>query len=249
MPRKLEKMVAVAVAGLIEETGHALTVQDFDDVWAINEIARKIAKPDIDDTLDILAMPLTVRGLTLYPLSLGAAKWLDDVAAVWFSDNPLLWNLCVAYTASRTCLPEDLWAIATRREARKAICRWWRHLDCSYQELAVALDKLLGLEERSEQDETREREAADYGPVVALLCREYGQSPQYWMWDAAIDEVATMLQQHESRVVAEEEAVMQERARAAGKNTRVSITTQRFRDQNKAFRLAVNELRDKWQQK
>lgn len=83
--------------------------------------------------------------------------------------------------------------------------------------------------------------AVDYvAPLIATMCRVYGQSPEYWLWTADVSLVMRLFSEQQSQQQAEAEAVL----RAGGKQ--ISVVTQKM-EHVKEFRLTANELRRVWQ--
>jgi len=193
MTRKLEKITEDAVKKLLDETGHQLTLTDFEDIYKLNEIGRRIANPEEIEAWDLLNMPVWAGKVKLYRPSLGVILWISDVAAVWFASNPVLLDVSIAYACSRECIEDELRSFRDAREAKKAVKKWWRRCRCSYVEMEEALIKLLNLDDSGPVVEEKESISLDYGPVVATLIKEFGGSQADWVWNKPIDEVNSMV--------------------------------------------------------
>lgn len=222
---------------LLRETGHSLTIDDFDDINKLDELCRAITESDVCNA-DILDMPVCVGGVELRQPSIGVLEWYNDYFLPMFSDNGLIADGGLAYALSLSDTPEELWLLKNKRDCRKHVKRFLRRLKCTHQELQDAITSVLGLncEEGGDDGESSS------GRLIAMLCREYGHSPKYWLWEAPLGLINTFTHDYVARVEAEIEQA-RKASSGAQKPAPAPSRIKKFDE----LRKHVNELRDKWQ--
>ncbi len=230
------------IKSLVDATGHQLQLEDFSEIAQINELQWDIADPRSDENEGLLALPTRAGNVVLHPLTLGRAKWLDDVGLPWFKADPYLAEMMLGFVLSRRVDLDEMWRLDTRKDCKREVIRWFKKADCTFAELNVAVVKMVGAnEDDAEEQEDAEHKPADYGPLIGMLCREYGQSPRYWLWDAAAGEVNTLANEYVCRVEAEEEAART----AAGPNAGPPPVTNKNRKIKRMLDMK-NALRKQW---
>lgn len=85
------------------------------------------------------------------------------------------------------------------------------------------------------------REKANYGPLIAMLCREYGGTPSGWKWNTPIEMVESCTKDFEMRMDAQEA----ELSKASGKKAPPKRTTRNLLI--KEARLIGNEMQARWE--
>ena len=244
MPRELTKLTRDAVARLQGETGHALCLDDYDDIAALDSVAQKIVDPDDSDELALLGFPVRVGPAWLYPMTLGNSLWLEQRAEAWFRGLPLYDDLALAFALAHGRTPFALWQLTDRRSAMRAIKRWRRGLGCTYQELIRAVKRVLPPSDDEAVGPDDKANRTQYGPILALVCREYGNTPEHWMWDEPVTRVQALVEQYRARMDAEAEGEYRAAQRAGVKGLRVPKTLKLRR--NVKFDKMVKLLREKW---
>jgi len=84
-------------------------------------------------------------------------------------------------------------------------------------------------------------ELPNYGPMVAMLCREFGGVPYTWKWDTPIEDVEACRKDFENRIEAQE----QELAKAGNVAQLPQRTTRNLLI--KEARLMRNEIKARWE--
>lgn len=230
------------VKKLLTETGHVLSLNDVPAIAALDRVAARIEQPDEPEERDILSLPVRAGNVLLYKLSLGAAAWIEERAAKWFEDKPVFGDLAVAFASAHSKEPEVLQAIIERSEAVNSITKWKRTIGCDYESLMNGVQKILP----EVDDTTNTGGKAAYGPIIAMLQREYGATPDYWLWDADPDTIESMLDDMEIRAEVEDKA-LREMAAKAKQSVPPRVTPRLIRITK--FRDMTNALREKWQKK
>lgn len=254
MPRKLEILTKQTITSLLEETGHVLGVSDLDEINALDGLAWKVVHPTEQEETDLLDLPVKVGNLKLRRLSWGALGWLEECAYQWFVNQPVFLDLATVYASVYSREPDALYALDGPRAARKTLKKWSRTFSATYEEVINAVEKVLPEPDAASYAEAYRRTGdngngknghkVNYGPMVALLVREYGQTPEYWFWKASTDKSSTMLADVEARINAEDEEM--KRAAARAKQPMVTRSGPRLAAID-ALRKFEKHLRAKWQ--
>ena len=127
------------------------------------------------------------------------------------------------------------------REARSIA----RRLHCTAEDVASIIEKCTGTAKKSagsDEDST----GSAYGGLIACLVKEYGSTPDYWLYEATADMVAELMEQFTKRVEGEAKAA---RSACASKGKAVAPSaTPRIRAL-KEFREKRNEIEQLWSSK
>ncbi len=244
MSKELTRLTREAVARLVAETGHVLEIDDFAEIAALDALARLILNPEDQDELDLLAFPVRVGRTWLYPITLGGSLWLEERAQGWFADLPLFADLSVAFLLAHGRTPEVLEEITDRPAAMKAIKKWRRGLGCTYKELMAGVTQALPDVDDDAPDGDNER--AKYGPIIALLCREYGGTPEHWMWTESTQRVTALINEHRRRIEDEAEADYKAAQKSGATGLRVPRTLRLQR--NVDFDRMIKALGARWRE-
>lgn len=210
----MNKMAQLSVEKMLAETGHVLTVADFDDLAALHRAAQAVTNPDDEDESSLWAAPHQVGNILLYPLTLGVAVWMSEQASEWFGDKDPLADLAVAWALSLGQLPGELWEVRTARECKRRVRAWARKLTATPQQLGAALEKMLPSADPGADDGEK---GGGYGPTISLLIREYGKSPEYWMWKTSVKVIHVLLKDYADRINEQIEAENRAARKAGGK--------------------------------
>jgi len=248
--RKLHKAAQVAVARLLSETKHLLSVEDFDDIARLNELSWKIAEPDDPGEWDLLSMPVRCGNVLLYQPTLGVRLWIEECALPWFKSSSIQLDMAIAYALSRTDLPAELWELTDRKTAQRVISKWWRGVHCSFRRMRNGITAVLDMGVWIDGGDQEEDEECDdgglfgFGPLVALLTKEAGGTPEYWLWQARDSERSAVLTAYVARM----DAGGLESYKAAKKaNPKSSVPLpEHWMQLNTSMKNLVNELREKW---
>ena len=189
------KLHPMARAALIEIQSSGVDVTPDIVLW-VHDAATRISSNPPRPVSDLVDWPVTCGGVSLYPLSFGAASWLqalpdrirDDVRAIAFA--------CV-----HSKKPEVFEEIRGAVAAVWAVVKWTSRLRCSMAALSASVDQVLGLYEMADVPDASPREAkpdsdsCDWGGMIRALCMRYpGTSPEYWTWGVSREKALSMLQ-------------------------------------------------------
>jgi len=222
---------------LQNQTSHSLTVEDFDDIARLNELCLAITD-NAEPENDIVDMPVVLGDYQLKQPTIGVLEWYNEYYLPLFESDPLMADGGLAFALSLSDTPRALWELNNKKDVKRAVKRFLRRLNCNHKDLQATLIKLLGAD-GSEDEEKGEGSA---GRLVAMLCREYGHSPTYWLWEAPLGFINTFVYDYVARVEAETESV-RNASKGASKPPPSESRVKKF----KALREHTNNMRDKWQ--
>jgi len=233
------------VEKLLQETQHPLTLADLAGVYELNDLARRVSEPDEAAEVDLLNLPVPCGHVVLRKLTMGKAKWFEDGPLRWWSagDDEGLLNAALGLVLSLPNSPDALDMLATEPDARAAVVRFWKSLTCTEDDYYKALIRAHPPLDDPGGDKHL------YGPTVALLVREYGQSPRYWFFEEHIDVARAMLAEYAAKIEAEHRAARKGRASRGGKGRPPPPALPPATPSMwalKAFREKRNELRKLW---
>ncbi len=236
---KYQQATQMILKKILTDTTHVLLAEDSKDIIKLNDLAYKVAQPSDVNEWNILERPLKVGNVTLNPATPATLLWLKDSAAEWFADEADLQELSVPFALAHEAA--YLNEINGAADARKKIKKWIRGVKCSINLLARALEILLPVA----GEDSVEDDANNFGPVVAFLCREYGENPNYWLTEASLGMIQTLIADFNQRMLRD----FKEAARQANntKGAKSPPTPELKLKAVVALKQFEEELREKWQ--
>jgi len=180
--------------------------KDLSDIFALDHYARQMRGGPVERLRDPFLHPsLTYNGVTFRRLSIGMRDWIHDVCEKWYGTGPM-YNASVVYCLAHADQPEFAWSFETDQSGWDRLVRGWMRACRIVQEDLTCI--ILALYPPVEYGDTaRAREhAQDYGPLVEMLVREYGETPEHWIWTATDSQVETLATRYLERLDAKEEA-------------------------------------------
>lgn len=224
---KLTAICRKDVASLLRETGHVLSLEDVEQIETLNRYSQAVCDELETDNRWVRAQPRWLNGTPFYPLTIGKAQYLDSLEC-----PDRLRNAVVLYVLTRSETPSEEPA-----KVAAAAQDFVRTLNLTPAQINAVLREYF--------PETEVEGETDYGAVIGLLCREYGEGPDYWIHKAGFDEIRALVTDWQNRQAAEYEA---NKAQAAkfGRRAIAPAWTPKL-DAIKRYKGAVNELRASWQ--
>lgn len=201
--RELNPLARDRLAELLKKTGHQLQPNDFGYIDRLNSLAERVTSAADKDEQDLLNIPVPCGNVVLRKPSIGKLCWFNQSAIKWFADNPSLCDLAFAYLLA---LPNEEGAIdnlVDPETSAEIIGKWAVGLTCTESEFDRALARVYPT--TSEGGDDGEGESR-YGPTIALLAREYGGKPTWWIWEAPTSMIQEMLNCYRERMEAEHAA-------------------------------------------
>jgi len=249
--QKLSLFAKNEAMALARKTDHTICLDDFDDIVQLNKLCL-IINGITDEEPDILNMPVSIGGYELRQPTLAAMDWYDDYFLPMFEDDAMMCDVGLAMLLHN---PDDIdmfWAMNTKKRVKKAVKKFGKQLKCTHVELRAVLVKLLNLEDENDNEDVKDEdknddednEGGETGALIAMLCREYGNSPKYWLWEAPIGMLKTYYDAYIFRVEQEVQS-MRASIKKGAKPPPSPTMVKKFED----LRDHTNKMRDKWLKK
>ena len=235
----MQQMTKQAIKKLQQETGHVLTVEDCDLIEELDAIADGFAGLSKSEQR-LLSQPFELCGIKFYPLTVAKSLWYVEKCEEWevtgtHQDALLFWLLSLPNT------DEAIDTYSCQKDADKAIKRLSRRLHCTQEEMAAVYEKCLGLNSKSEANE--DVKDTDYGGMIAVLLREYGGTPNRWLYETPVQMISTLFNAYAKKVEAENGAVKKS---AASKGKAIAPQPSKKLAALSQFRAKVNEIKELW---
>ena len=227
--RELEK--------LLQPGSHALNVEDFDDIEELDRLADRVCGVSTHEHR-LLSSPFELCGMVFYPLTVAKSIWYVEKIHEWgippyIQDAFFFWILTLPNTA------ESMDKFSTFKDADKNMRRVAKRLHCSQAEIENICRRCCGVYEENKGNKADKNTASVYGGLIACLIREYGQSADYWLYEATVDQINSLYDQMVARIVAEESA------QNHGGVAKAPSVTPKLRAL-KEFNDKLREIKEKW---
>jgi len=190
-------------AELLRETGHKLTIDDHPQLARLSALADRVTSAEDKAEQSLLDMPVTCGNVTLSKPNMGKLYWFNECAVRWFADEPALREFIFLYLLSTPNEKSTVQALNDRESTAFIVGAWAKQLTATEREVEQALARVYP---GQQQDDDSDGEPVAQGPVFALLAKEYGETPEWWMWTPSVAMVQTMLADYSARIDAEHKA-------------------------------------------
>lgn len=192
----MQVLTKKAIKRLLQTTKHLLTVDDFDIIGELDELAGEVAHVSKSHRR-LLREPFELCGILFYPLTVAKSLWFNEKIEEWgipalHHEAFLFWLMSLPNKSEIFDEYSDL------RKAEKAIKRLSRKLHCSPDEITSIYHKCIG--NSSGGDDGRD---VDYGGMIAVLLKEYGGTPDQWLSEEPIDRISDLLRAYSESVRAQ----------------------------------------------
>ena len=236
---KLHKKTQIEVQKLLDETGHTLSLEDIDDILTLDELSKRVTG-ESGEYANIYRWPIRVGSMLLRPLTLSKITWYNQRAKEWFDDDPETQVTLLGFLLSVENDESYLWSLADKESAMNTINEWQRNADATVDELRVAIMSIIDVDDHSGNVEAKSN---GDGPLIGLLCRQYGKDPHYWMHEESITVIRCLIDDHTRQI--NEQAKRHNSSGKKGGKTIPLIKTPSM-DATLKFRKKINDMREKW---
>jgi len=188
-----------------------ITTDDFDELSALDELAKGCVAPKPSDlTFAVLDHCLEVGGIKFQALTIAGRIWARDVGLPATAADPILQSLVIPFAMANRNLICDL---HDHGKVRRAVRRWarWKCRKITEEGLLYML-RWFGMisDDTANQDEATPDQ---YGALLALLVKEYGSTPKFWLYEAHIEVVKACLNDVALKNYYEYESIRREAAK------------------------------------
>lgn len=232
----MQLMTTEAIKKLQKQTNHAIVAEDFELIEKLDKAAQDVS--GITETeRRLLSQPFVLCGIKFYPLTVAKSLWFAEKVEEWEidganQDSLLFWLLTLENTEAA------LDAYADRKDADKAVKRLSRKLHCTNDELIDVYHKCTGFTgESSGSCDT------DYGGMIAILLREYGGTPEKWLYETSVEMIGALFAAYSAKVDAEQSAG---RKSASRKGKAIAPPPSKRLAALSKFREVTNEILEVW---
>ncbi len=184
--------LAEAQIGKLKEGGIEVTPQNVLDIQALSLEAIG----DFEDGTRLNGCPVIIAGLALWPLTIAASMWRDEVEAMLSETDYNARLFVLAYAMANG---HDKDAMQTHgRSALRDVYRWARKLTCKTADLLQAVNDVLGDKPRVTFDEADTDKDAEAVPsyLAQTAMAIFGSDPDIWLYQLSIDAVAEIIARH-----------------------------------------------------
>jgi len=162
----------------------------FDDLVELDNLAKDCMAPKPSDlTAAVLDHAITVGGISFRALTIAGRLWARDVALPALEGDPVLQSLVIPFAmANRNRIPD----LHDPSKVRRAIKRWgrWRCRNLTEDHLVYVLRWFGFLDDMPDDGPPVPDQ---YGALLALLVKEYGSTPKFWLFEAHLEMVKACL--------------------------------------------------------
>jgi hypothetical protein len=210
----LHELTIKAIRRAQKQGGIVDPVEDWAAIAELDRLARAATELEPEDKLLFLDLPINVGEIKLYRLSWGALEWISGCAAIWFKDDPAMYDRCLAWAHNHARSPRAFRRCSTAAITREEVSQWTRDLPASWQAIMDAVDSLLSefLKKKPSSKPSKTRVAGS-GCLFESLMDQYGKDIDYWMWELSAEALTVVIQAHRFKM----ERVNQEISTASGK--------------------------------
>ena len=239
----MQEMTKRTIKALLAKTGHALDVEDFEDIQRLDRLAEKSEDIESRDELDLYWRPIIFGEFRFHPLTISSAMWVEDAT----SDGDIDTVLAILFASHHAQNPDVLDEIQTKRDVRKHLWSFGRRLNLTPDEAKYIIRHItpnLVDDEKQSGDgpESDEENHSKYGKLISLLCREYGNTPDYWL-AAPFSLIHAMVSDFVDRQNNEYEQVNKARGKASAPMVTPSLKAY------SAYKQLERKISEKWSDK
>lgn len=172
-------------SALIELRGEGVDldpIADLEHILTLDKLSARVLRPDPSRVSEAFYQPiLSIGGVSLRRLSLGAQRFVSEVVLEWFRKDVLQQDLAYIYCMHLSKTPADLWALQDDQvEFTKAMKAWSRSISIPLDSLKKAVRKFLDVaSDDQEQSVAVSVTAARGRQALSLLEKVRPMPPDY----------------------------------------------------------------------
>jgi hypothetical protein len=166
-----------------------------ESLW-IQQIGERIEHPNWMAGGVFSGESIFVGGVTLFALTIGAARWWYEVALPAFGEHATTF-LALVYAMAHSRDVETLNGLTSPRSIRRAVNTWTRNIGATQEEIRHAVDTLLNRDAPdSVGAEAGNRERAEWQDIIAFMIAACGGTRMQWEWEVSRSFVMRVLRQY-----------------------------------------------------
>ena len=180
----------------LKQVGVEITDLSGAEIVALVKAVERLRNPFSGVNLDVVGTPITVGGVTLWKLTVGATVWLAEFAKKWWlfqsKEKAYFWALVYACVNART--KSAFITLTDEKAAHEAITKMALKMAVYEEELAKAVSDCLEVREAvaprakngKETDDAPQMQT-DWASIIARLEGQTGIPAEEWCWNRSAD--------------------------------------------------------------
>lgn len=166
----------------------------------------------------MLAPIITARGVPFYPITIGALVWLDTCACVWWAARSATLVMAEAFACAHANDAHTFARLSDQHVAERAVFAWAQSIPLTPAELRQIVNVTgannIGTEEVPNATWHPQAHAADWGRVIARICKSTNLSPHEAMWTYTRGAVMSLLAERDDGQVTDSDLYALEAVRS-----------------------------------
>ena len=180
----------------LKQVGVEITDLSGAEIVALVKAVEKLRNPFSGVNLDVVGAPITVGGVTLWKLTVGATVWLAEFARNWWlyrgKEKAYFWALVYACVNARR--KGAFITLTDEKTAHDAITKMALKMAVYEDELAKAVNDCLEVREatapklnKGKEPEDKPEIQTDWASIIARLEGQTGIPADEWCWNRSAD--------------------------------------------------------------
>lgn len=180
----------------LKQVGVEITDLSGAEIVALVKAVEKLRNPFSGVNLDVVGAPITVGGVTLWKLTVGATVWLAEFARGWWlyrgKEKAYFWALVYACVNARR--KGAFITLTDEKTAHDAITKMALKMAVYEDELAKAVNDCLEVREatapklnKGKEPEDKPEIQTDWASIIARLEGQTGIPSDEWCWNRSAD--------------------------------------------------------------
>ena len=176
----IHPMAAQHLRELRERWGVEPTLEE--SLWIVR-LCERVLDP-VGDRRDLIGIPVRVGASEewLWPLSIGASVWWNDLASVWFGRDGGMLFKSYAFALANGRDKTVIRACRTMPEAESLIWKWEIGLTCGMRELEAAVEE-VSPPKRPGGKKPSEPKKTDWAQICGEIEAVTGIPCDHWIWE------------------------------------------------------------------
>lgn len=156
-----------------------------ESLWIV-ECCKRVVNPYNGSRMDLIGIPVRCGDSDewLWPITVGAGIWYQDLAEVWWQRDRDKLGCALAFALAHARDKETLRACRTREAAADMIREWGFSLTCTRAELEAAIDEVLPAPSvKANPRPADEQSRTDWEALIVDIEIVSGISADRWLWE------------------------------------------------------------------
>jgi len=215
-------------------------VNDFDDIEALDKLANSVTGVSKIERR-LLNSPFELGGILFYPLTVAKSLWFTEKVKEWDIDDSLT-DALMFWVLTVPIKTDALDQYETYKSVDRAMRKMAKKMHFTHAEINEVCSRCIG-DVSGDTETESSSDSANFGGMVACLIREFGQSPDYWLYETPIEKIHVLYAQIIARVSQEENASKVKSVK--GGKAKAQNVTHKVRSLGD-FQAMARKIEEKW---